>query len=215
MSFEFFGRIHKEVSITGNAFYEIVLAIAERVNRKTQIVRLHWQAAALLQRLDEQSIAVGSQLADRVMHRFIIQADPGTALIALETTLAHAVAQAHELKQSLLQIDSKIRELKLEALHEDMLSLQQDLSLRSARVERVSVTPHAAAVGQSINEMPQSSSVHLASVLRGPFLLAPSDGLVFRPDDIVILLGLESELDPFITWFTKQRPMQNARATPA
>ena len=211
MSFELFGRIHKELSITGNALYEIVFAIAERVNRKTQIIRLHWHAASLLQRLDELMADVGRQWADHVTRRFVIQAEPDSALTTLDATLSHAVMQVQGVKQSLMRVDTQIRELKLEVLHEDSLRLQQDLSLRSARLERLTVAHHATAVGQSIDAMPRSSSVHLASVLRGPFLLAPSNGLVFRPDDIVVLLGVESELDPFIAWFTSQRPAQPSR----
>lgn len=215
MSFELLGRIHKELSITGNALYEIVLAIAERVNRKTQIIRLHWQASARLQQLDQLMADVGSQWATHVNRRFIMQSEPSTALGTLDTVLSHALTQADEVKQSLAHIDAQIRALKLEALHEDSVKLQQDLTLRSARIERLIVTRHASAVGQSIDAMPHSSSVHVASVLRGPFLLAPSNGLVFRPDDIVVLLGLESELDPVVTWFTSQRPMHNPRAQSA
>lgn len=211
MSFELFGRIHKELSITGNALYEIVFAIAERVNRKTQIIRLHWHAASLLQRLDELMADVGRQWADHVARRFVIQSEPGGTLTTLDATLSHAVMQVQGVKQSLMRVDAQIRELKHEALHEDSLKLQQDLILRSARIERMTVAHHAAAVGQTIDAMPRSSSVHLASVLRGPVLLAPSNGLVFRPDDIVVLLGVESELDPFIAWFTSQRPAQPPR----
>jgi len=213
MSFELFGRIHKELSITGNALYEIVLAIAERVNRKSQIIRLHWHAAALLQRLDELTSDVGRQWADHVSRRFLIQSEAGGALTALDATLSHAMMQVQGVKQSLMRIDTQIRELKLEVLHEDSFRLQQDLSLRSARMERLTITHHAAAVGQSINAMPRSSSVHLASVLRGPFLLVPSDGLIFRSNDIVVLLGMESELDPFIEWFTRHRPAPLPRTT--
>jgi hypothetical protein len=215
MSFDLFGRLHKELSITGNALYEIVFAIAERVNRKTQVMRLHWHAASHLQRLDELMSALGGQLADQVTRRFVIQSDPGATLTDLDATISHTLMQVQGVKQSLMRVDAQIRDLKLEALHEDSLRFQQDLSLRSARMERLLIDRHAAAVGQSIRAMPQSSSVHIASVLRGPFLLAPSDGLIFRPDDIVVLLGLESELDPVVTWFTSQRPVQTQKTKSA
>lgn len=208
MSFEIFGRIHKELSITGSALYEIVLAISERVNRKVQVIRLHWHASALLQRIDGVTAEVGRQMEGQVARRFLIQNEQDSTLTALDTTLSHAVSQVQGLKQALTQVDVQIRELKLEAIHEDMLKLQQDLSIRSARMERLTILPHAAAIGQSISAMPRSSSVHIASILRGPFLLAPSDGLVFRQDDIVVLIGLESELDPFVAWFTSQRSLR-------
>ena len=208
MTFELFGRLHKELSITGSAIYEVVLAISERVNRKAQIIRLHWQASVLLQRIDEVTAELGRQIADHVARRLSIQTDQDSTLATLDTSLSHAVTRAESLKQAQAQVDGQIRELKLEAIHEDTIKLQQDLSLRSARIERLTIVRHAAAVGQSITAMPHASSVHIASVLRGPFLLAPSDSLIFRPDDIVVLLGLESELDPFVTWFTSQRPLK-------
>ncbi|MBH0188252.1 MAG: TrkA C-terminal domain-containing protein [Nitrospira sp.] len=204
MSLEFFGRLHKELSITGSALYEILLSISERVNRKTQIIRLHWHASGILQRIDELTAEVGRQIVDHVGHPL---SHPHQHDSAMDTTVSHAVARVQELKQSLTQIDAQIRELKLEAIHEDFLKLQHDLLVRSAKIERLTITRHAAAVGQAIGAMPRSSSVHIASVLRGPFLLAPSEGLIFRTDDIVVLIGIESELDRLALWFTSQRTL--------
>ncbi|MBH0179319.1 MAG: TrkA C-terminal domain-containing protein [Nitrospira sp.] len=207
MSLEFFGRLHKELSITGSALYEIVLSISERVNRKTQIIRLHWHASGVLQRINEVTAEVGRQIVDHIGRPFSNQNQHDSAM---ETTVSHAAARVQELKQSLTQIDGQIRELKLEAIHEDSLKLQQDLTVRSAKIERLTITRHAAAVGQTISALPRSSSVHIASVLRGPFLLAPSEGLIFRTDDIVILIGIESELDRLVTWFTSQGTLNAA-----
>lgn len=215
MTFEIFGRIHKELSITGNALYEIVLAISERVNRKVQIIRLHWHATSQLQRIDGVTAETGRQIADQFARRVLHQVDGDAGLSMLDTSLAQAVTQVHSLKQTLSHVDTQIRELKLEAIHEDTLKLQQDLALRSARIERLTVARHAAAVGRSMADLPRSSSVHIASVLRGPFLLGPSEGLVFRADDIVVLIGLESELEPFVVWFTSQRPLKTSITTSA
>ena len=104
-----------------------------------------------------------------------------------------------------MHIDSQIRALKLEAIHHDLLRLQRDLSLRSAAIERVSISARAAAVGQSVSRCPRSSSVHIATILRGPFLLAPANEVIFRPDDIVVLIGLQSEMDHLVAWFTSSR----------
>lgn len=207
MSLEFFGRLHKELSITGSALYEMVLAISERVNRKTQIIRLHWHSSGILQQIDDLTAAVGRQVEDRVTHLHSNQDQHDSAL---DTAVAHATTRVQELKQSLARIDGQIRELKLEAIHEELLKLQQDLSARSAKIERLTITRHAAAVGQTLSAMPRSSSVHIASVLRGPFLLVPSEGLIFRTDDIVVVIGLESEVDHLVTWFTSQRTLSAA-----
>ena len=207
MSLEFIGRLHKELSITGSALYEIVLSISERVNRKTQVLRLHWRASGVLQQIDTVAAEIGRQVADHISRPSLNQNHYDSAL---DTTVSQAATRVQALKQALTQIDGQIRELKLEAIHEDFINLQQDLTLRSAKIERLTITRHAAAVGQTISAMPRSSSVHIATVLRGPFLLAPSEGLIFRTDDIVIFIGIESEVDQLATWFTSKRPFNAA-----
>ena len=209
MTFELFSRIHKELAVTGSAFHEMVLAISERVNRKVQIIRLHWQASSLLARIDEQTADVGRQMVTHVSRRFLIQGQSAPDLTDLDASLSQATARVHEFKRSLIQLDGHIRELKLEAIHEELLRLHHDLKLRSARIDRLTIARTAGAVGQSIAAMPQSSSVHLAAILRGPFVLAPSESLTFRPDDIVVLIGMETDLDHLAVWFTGQRLLQS------
>ena len=215
MNIELLGRVHKELSITSSAFYEAILALSERVNRKVQIIRLHWHASTLLQRMDQVTGDVGQQIVDQVSRRFLVRDQPAAALSALDATLNRATVRVQELKQSLVQIDAQIRELKLEAIHHDLLRLQQDLSLRSAGIERLTISRGAAAVGQPVSTLPQSPSVHITTILRGPFLLAPAQDLIFRPDDIVVLIGLQSELDQLAPWFTSQRSLKTAAAKTA
>jgi hypothetical protein len=162
----------------------------------------------LLNQIDQVIGDAGQELVDQVSRRFLISQQPDSAIAALDAMLSQATVRVHELKQSLLVVDAHIRELKLEAIHDDLLRLQRDLSLRSAGIERLTVTRRASAVGQPIRAMPRSSSVHIATVLRGPFLLSPSDDLVFRPDDIVVVIGLQSDLDQFVAWFTSPHPMK-------
>jgi uncharacterized protein with PhoU and TrkA domain len=185
----------------------MVLALSERVNRKTQIIRLHWHSSGVLQQIDEVTAEVGRQVEAHVTRHPPNQDQDDSAL---DSVVAHATVRVQELKQSLARIDGQIRELKLEAIHEDLLKLQQDLSARSAKIERLTIARHAAAVGQTLSAIPRSSSVHIASVLRGPFLLAPSEGLIFRTDDVVVLIGLESEVDHLATWFTSQHTLNTA-----
>jgi hypothetical protein len=208
MNLELTARLHKELSITGSALYEAILAISERVNRKVQIMRLHWYASALLQHIEQVTGEAGQQLVDHVSRRFLISRQSDSPIAALDAMLSHATVRVHELKQSLLVVDAQIRELKLEAIHDDLLRLQRDLSLRSAGIERLTVTRRAPAVGQPIRAMPRPSSVQIATVLRGPFLLSPSDDLVFRPDDIVVMFGLQSDLAQSVAWLTSPHPMK-------
>lgn len=210
MTFELLGRVHKELSITGHAFYETILSISELVNRKVQIIRLHWQASTLLQHIDDVTTKVGQQIVAQVSDRLLYQNhpdSPDSVVGAIDQMLADAISRIQELKQSLIEVDTQIRELKIETVHQDLLSLQRDLALRSGGIERLTVVRGAAAVGQSLSALPPCSSAYVASVLRGPFLLAPTDDLLFRPGDIVVLIGAQTELNQLVSWFTGQRPL--------
>jgi len=63
MSLELLGRIQQELSITGSAIYETVLALAERANRKVQVLKLHSHASSLLSQIEEVHGQLGRQIA--------------------------------------------------------------------------------------------------------------------------------------------------------
>lgn len=207
MTFELFGRVHKELSITGHAFYETILSVAELVNRKVQAIRLHWQASTLLQQVDDITAKVGHYIAAQVSDRLQVQSLSGSITGVIDETLVDAHSRVQELKQSLIKVDAQIRELKVEAVHQGLLALQRDLALRSGGIERLTIVRGAAAAGQPLSALPHSSSTYVAAILRGPFLLAPTNDLLFRAGDIVVLIGALAELDQLVPWFTGQRPL--------
>ncbi|MGE0470142.1 MAG: hypothetical protein Nkreftii_001908 [Candidatus Nitrospira kreftii] len=210
MTLELLGRIHKELSITGHACYETVLAISELVNRKVQIIRLHWQASTLLKKLDEVTGALGQQIVAQVSERLLDKPSLDSSVRMIDERLTEAIAQVQQLKTLLIQVDSQIHELKLEAIHQDLLVFQRDLTLRSGGIERLIVTRGAAAAHEPLSALPYSASAHVATVFRGPFLLAPADDLLLRPGDIVILIGTQAELDKLTGWFTGQRSLTSS-----
>lgn len=207
MTFEVLSRVHKELSITGHAFYETILSISELVNRKVQIIRLHWQASTLLQQIDDVTATVGQQIVAQVSDRLLSQSHLDSVVSVIDQTLADAISRVQKLKQALMGVDAQIRELKTEMVHQNLLSLQHDLAIRSGSIERLTVAQGAAAVGQPLSALPQDSSAYVATVLRGPFLLAPTDDLLFRPGDIVVVIGAQTKLDQLVSWFTGQRPL--------
>jgi hypothetical protein len=62
MSFELLGRIQQELSITGSAIYETVLALSERANRKVQVLRLHNQASNLMGQIEQSHGDLGRHI---------------------------------------------------------------------------------------------------------------------------------------------------------
>ncbi|HEX9154630.1 MAG TPA: TrkA C-terminal domain-containing protein [Nitrospira sp.] len=210
MSLEFLGRLQKELSITGSAVYESVMAVAERVNRKVHIIRLHGQAANLLTQIESVQGELGRRIAATFPNRPTAPLD--TALISneLERSLNQATDRIQQLKQTLIQVDGQIRELKLEAIHEDLLTLQRDLSMRAAAIERMLVPQGARAIGKTVSDLSLPPSVQLVTIFRGPFLMPPTDALVFRPDDIVIVIGLRTELEQLTEWFSPAHSAKSA-----
>ena len=200
MSLEFFGRLQRELSFTGSAVYESVVAVAERVNRKVHVLRLHGQAASLLTQIETVQGGLGQELAAAIS-RHRLAPSPSE----VERTVNQAVDRVHQLKQTLVQVDAQIRALKLEAIQGDLLTLQRELSLRAAAIERLPVLPGSKAVGKQVSELAWPSTVRLVTVFRGPFLIPPTEGFVFRPDDIVIAIGLRAALDHVASWFALVR----------
>ena len=210
MSLEFFGRLQKELSFTGSAVYESIVAIAERVNRKVQVLRLHGQAASLLTQIESVQGALGRDIAAALPNRPSAVREPGLPSPELARSLNQATDRVHHLKQTLVQVDTQIRDLKLEAIHQDLLTLQRDLSLRAAAIERIPVSHGSLAVGKTVSALSWPSSVRLVTIFRGPFLVAPTDAFVFTPDDIVIVIGLQADLDHVGAWFIPTRTAKSA-----
>lgn len=210
MSLELLGRLQKELSLTGSAIYETVLAIAERVNRKVHILRLHHHAATLLAHMERIHGELGRQLATLCAKRPPFGHEAPLATSQAEHLLNQATQRILDLKQTLLKVDSQIRELKLETIHHDLLRLQQDLSLRSAALERFTVLPGAPIIGKKAAEVTLPGSARVVTILRGPFLIAPVDAVVIRPDDTLIVIGLHQDLAQASPWFAVSRSAKTA-----
>ena len=205
MSLELLGRIQQELSITGSAIYETVLALAERANRKVQVLRLHSQASALLSQIEQVHGELGRQIATLCARRPPIRHESTLPSDQLERFLGQAGDRVQQLKQTLLSVDSHIRELKMETIHHELLTLQQDLSLRAAAIERFPVVQGSPVIGRTLAEVSLPASVRLVTVLRGPFLVPPDDTLVLRVDDVLVIIGLQADLAQVVSEFTQAR----------
>lgn len=205
MSLELLGRLQQELSITGSAIYETVLAFAERVNRKVQVLRLHSQASSLLSQIEQVHGELGRQIAALCAKRPPFSHESTLPTDQLERLLGQAGNRIQQLKRTLLSVDSYIRQLKLETIHHELLTLQQDLSLRAAAIERFPVVQASPVIGKTLAEVPLPASVRLVTVLRGPFLVSPDNALVLHVDDVLVLIGLQEDLAQAVSEFTQAR----------
>ena len=209
MPLELLGRIQQELSITSSAVYETVLAIAERVNRKVQVLRLHNQASSLLSQIEQVHGELGYQIATLCAKRPPFSHESTLPSDQLERLLSQAGERIQQLKQTLLGVDSRIRELKQETIHHELLTLQQDLNLRTAALERFPVVQGSPVIGKTLAEMALPLSIRLVTVLRGPFLVPPDDALILRANDILVIIGLQGDLSKVASAVT---PAQQAKS---
>jgi K+/H+ antiporter YhaU regulatory subunit KhtT len=210
MSLELLGRIQQELSITGSALYETVIAIAERVNRKVQVLRLHSQASSLLSQIEQVYGELGRQITAICAKRPPFSHESTLPSDQMERFLGQAVDRIQQLKRTLLSVDSQIRELKLETIHHELLTLQQDLSLRAAAIERFRVVQGSPVMGKTLAEVTLPGSIRLVTVLRGPFLVPPVGDLALRVDDVLVMIGLQADLAEVASEFAEARSAKPA-----
>jgi len=210
MSLELIGRIQQELSITGSALYETVLALAERANRKAEVVRLHSQSSSLLSQIEQVHGELGRQIAALCAKRPPFSHESTLPSDQLERFLSQAGDRVQQLKRTLLSVDSHIHDLKLETIHHELLTLQQDLSLRAAAIERFSIVQGSPVIGRTLARVALPVSVRLVTILRGPFLLPPDDALVLRVDDVLVMIGLQTDLAQVASEFTQARNAKRA-----
>jgi K+/H+ antiporter YhaU regulatory subunit KhtT len=211
LSFELLARIRKELFLTGSALYESIVAIAERVNRKVHILRLHAQAATLLHQIRAIHRHIGQRVAT-------LSAKPVTGvhpvapseLASLHEAIRSASDRIKGQQVALQLVERQIRELKIELAHEDLLTMQRELGLRDAGIERVVVARGAPVIGHPIGEFDLPATTRIVAVFRGPFFLPLSHSMTLRPDDIVILVGLRHDLAHWLPHF--QRPAASKSA---
>ncbi len=204
LSFELLARFRKELSLTGSALYETVVAIAERVNRKVQILRLHSQATAALNQIHGLHRDIGRRVAELAATPAQLEApDVRTTRPSLEEALRTAADRIKAYRTGLQQVESHIRDLKIELAQEDLITMQRELGIRGAAIERVVVVQGAPVIGHPIGEFDLPRTTRIVAVFRGPFLLPLSDAMTLRSDDIVILTGLRQDLCHWLPHFQK------------
>ena len=209
MTAELLSRIRKELTINLAVLRETVLVISERVNRKVQLLKLHWQASYISHKIDSSHRSLGAQLfpllssdGDRKRH------DPALDWQEAAGLLSAATSQVGLMKKELGQVDALIRELEVEAMREDLVKIQQDLSTRSATIERVLVAQGSWAMGRSIGQLGLSPTTRVVAVLRGPTLVPPTETFVFRSGDLVVLAGLQVEVRRLLPCFSEQHSIR-------
>jgi hypothetical protein len=211
LMFELAARFRKELVLTGSAFYETLLALAERVNRKVQVLRLHAQATRELHAVRTLHCDIGRRMVDLFGTSFQgSEAPHRTSMTTVDALVAGAANRVRQAQDHLGRIESRIRELKCEAAHEDLVVIQRDLAVRDAALERVVVARGAPIVGRPVGDIAMPATTRLAAAFRGPFLLPITQHLILRPGDVVLLIGVRPDLEQILGQFHKGRASRTA-----
>lgn len=200
MTSQFLQRIRKDIQINLEAIRELVLALAERVNRRVQVLRLHWQAAEVTDELAALQQDLGASLCD------LLQSAGGRGprdgdLAEARALLAQTATRVRLLKQDIARMDALVSELERETVVEVLHEIQRDLSLRSAAIERVVVGREAEVIGRAAKDLGLPSTARVVALFRGPTLMIPDNDFTFRAGDIVVLLGLRADLKAVLPSF--------------
>lgn len=204
MTTAFLHRIRKEITVTMTGLHEAVIAISERVNRKVQLLKLHWQASVIDQHIETIHHQIGAHLASLAGPDGALGPCPSHRREELDRRLVEATSRIRVLKSDLAQVESFMRELEGEALRATFQRIQQDLFTRDARLERLVVAHGSAAAGQGCAQLPLAGA-KIVAVLRGAMLLAGLESIVFKPGDIVLLLGSHAEVTQAAGLFTQRQ----------
>ncbi|WP_447976778.1 hypothetical protein [Candidatus Nitrospira bockiana] len=187
-------RVAKEARFTLEGLRETVIAVAERVNRRVHVLRLHAQAVTVQHHIQSVHRSLGVSLCELVGATTRLEDHSGWIDGTLASKVSQAAGSVRLLERELEQIATRIRALEVEALHEDLQKLQQDLTERAATVRRCAIPSGARAVGQAPHTLGLPSTTRIAAILRGPVLLPVSPGPTLRAGDVVILIGPHTEL---------------------
>jgi hypothetical protein len=194
MNRDILDRIRREAAITVAGARETILAIADRVNRKTQALKLQWRAAEASSDLGLHYQKVGRWACEALGdHAPSAPPDPQRAAV-LQAQLEgfHGSLQTH--RRELAGIERRIAEIEAEALSDDLHRFQLDLGARALTIERLTVSPEATAVGLSPAGLALPPGVRVMAVFRGPALLTEQVPEGLRAGDVVFLLGPRADL---------------------
>jgi len=206
MHTEIFDRLRREIAITVGSARETVLAIADRVNRKTQAVKLHWHAAELTRQIAVAHQEVGAAVSETLAGRDQQPAGQEiTVPVQLQAGLEELSVTLRLLKVELAQIDRRIMEIEAETLSDDLLRFQLDLTGRALSIERLTVVPDAPAIGRSLDQLSLSPDARVIAVFRGPALLGGHVTEGLRAGDLVLLLGSRLHLQQDRLQFTQRQ----------
>lgn len=197
-------RLRQELRFTLATIEEGTLAVAERVNRKVQLMRLHWQASQIQAALSRVQRHLGEAVSREAIETSLVSERQGSSSAA-EEVLHQALPQVQSYKEQLARINVQVGVLRSEFVHDDLLRYYRDIQIRDETFGYVPVARGSSCVGLPFDALTSRYGVRVLMVVRGAVLLSPTDRLMLRAGDQVALAGPAQALTPCVAQLTASR----------
>ncbi len=190
MTFDFLARLQQELRLTLATAEETILAVAERVNRRIQLLRLHWNASQIQEEITEVHRDLGQALTTWLPATPSGQGrSPFTEPPEAAAIVGRASGQLHALKEQLLKTEARIQAIQSETVRDDLQQFLRDLESRGYGLRYVSVPNHGPLADGRLQGIMAVPEIYVVGVIRGPLVLKPDPHHLLRPGELLLLMG--------------------------
>jgi hypothetical protein len=203
-------RLRQELRFTLATVEEGTLAVAERVNRKVQLMRLHWQASQIQAALSRVYRHLGETLSQNLTETGL----SFEARMSIQTTqtvddvLHQSLPQVQSYKGQLERISTQVGVLRSEFVHDDLVRYYRDIQIHGETFAYVPVARGSSCIGLAFDALASRYGVRVLMVVRGAVLLNATDRSVVRAGDQLALAGPAEVLTPCVAQLTGSRPAE-------
>lgn len=195
-------RVVRDVMIGWSGLREGVFEIAERLNRRVQLLRWSTEAAEHERTLNELYRQLGQQIEQTHLGlgnggdlSHTIPATSATGALATDPNMSHVVEAVMHVKAELERLERRMRALKAEGREDEVESFLQALWRSGGRVEVVSLPPDSPAVGLRLPDLRLPEDVRLVGLQRGQVVLTVQDDLSLMAGDRLLIVGPDRAMD--------------------
>jgi K+/H+ antiporter YhaU regulatory subunit KhtT len=197
-------RLRQELRFTLATVEEGTLAVAERVNRKVQLMRLHWQASQIQAALSRVQRHLGEAVSRQAFETGL-SSETRRSPSVIEEVLQQSLPQVQSYKEQLERIHVQVGVLRSEFVHDDLVRYYRDIQVRAETFAYVPVVRGSSCVGLSFETLALRYGVRVLMVVRGAVLLNPTDRSMLRAGDQVALVGRAEALTSCVAHLTASR----------
>lgn len=198
-------RLRQELRFTLATVEEGTLAVAERVNRKVQLMRLHWQASQVQVALSRVLRHLGEVVSREAIESSLSSSGSRSLSSESQEVLHQSLPQIQSYKEQLARINVRVGVLRSEFVHDDLVRYYRDIQIRDETFAYVPVARGSSCIGLPFEALASRYGIRVLMVVRGAVLLSLADRSMLRVGDLVALTGPPSALMPCVAQLSASR----------